>query len=272
MKNRIAIHSVPRSGSTWLGSIFDSHPNIIYRDQPLFSYAFKDYLDETSSKSDIKSFFIEISQSDDEFINQVKEKSLGIVPSFKKDTSCNTIAYKEVRYHHLLEHLLKIDDGLTVVGLIRNPLATIYSWYKAPKEFRNDLGWKFEDEWRFAEKKNHGQKEEFNGYEKWKEAATMFQMLQKKYPGRFILVNYNELLQNSLKITEKIFSFCGLEIHDQTKDFVTASKKKQVDDRYSVYKTKVNDMEWEGSLPDKVEKYIVDDLSGTPLEVYLYPK
>lgn len=269
MKKRIAIHSVPRSGSTWLGSIFDSHPKVSYRYQPLFSYAFKNYLDETFTKTDVHSFFNAIAHSDDEFINQTKEKSLGIVPSFEKDEDLNTVAYKEVRYHHLLEHLLKIDDGLIVVGLIRNPLATIYSWYKAPKEFRNDLGWKFEDEWRFAEKKNQGRPEEFNGYEKWKEVASRFQLLEKKYPERFFLLTYDELLQNPQTISERLFGFCGLKVLDQTKKFLAASKKRQVDDRYSVYKTKVDDMEWKGNLPNEVEKYIADDLIGTPLEVYI---
>ena len=45
---KVAIHGVPRSGTTWLGSIFDSSPNVIYRNQPLFSYAFKSYLSEHS--------------------------------------------------------------------------------------------------------------------------------------------------------------------------------------------------------------------------------
>ena len=53
----VAIHSVPRSGSTWLGQIFNSHPKVNFRYQPLFSYAFKDYLNEASSSEDIEAFF-----------------------------------------------------------------------------------------------------------------------------------------------------------------------------------------------------------------------
>ena len=43
---RIAIHSVPRSGSSWLGQILNSSLKVCFRFQPLFSYAFKDYLNE----------------------------------------------------------------------------------------------------------------------------------------------------------------------------------------------------------------------------------
>ena len=50
----IAIHSMPRSGSTWLGSIIDSHPHICYKHQPLFSYCLKGYLDETSDYEKIQ--------------------------------------------------------------------------------------------------------------------------------------------------------------------------------------------------------------------------
>ena len=76
--NKIAIHSVPRSGSTWLGSIFDSCPNVKYALQPLFSYAYKDYLSLNSTSEDIQSFFEELKVSDDDFINQIEAKNKGL--------------------------------------------------------------------------------------------------------------------------------------------------------------------------------------------------
>ena len=59
---RIAIHSVPRSGSSWLGQILNSSPKVCFRFQPLFSYAFKDYLNEKSSQEDIMTFFEQIAK------------------------------------------------------------------------------------------------------------------------------------------------------------------------------------------------------------------
>ena len=58
MMHKIALHSVPRSGSTWLGEILNSSENVKYCFQPLFSYKFKNFLDERSSKDDINNFFL----------------------------------------------------------------------------------------------------------------------------------------------------------------------------------------------------------------------
>ena len=77
---KIAIHSVPRSGSTWLGNIFNSHPNVSFKYQPLFSYAFKDYLGSESDLEKINRFFKEIMKSDDDFINQKEGVEKGIIP------------------------------------------------------------------------------------------------------------------------------------------------------------------------------------------------
>ena len=44
---KIAIFSVPRSGSSWLGQIFNSHEDVSFRMQPLFSYSHKSALNKT---------------------------------------------------------------------------------------------------------------------------------------------------------------------------------------------------------------------------------
>ena len=66
----VAIFGVPRSGTSWLGQIMNSSPNVAYRYQPLFSYAFKDYLDEQSSAEDIQHFHEELLTTEDEFVTQ----------------------------------------------------------------------------------------------------------------------------------------------------------------------------------------------------------
>lgn len=37
------------------------------------------------------------------------------------------IVYKEVRYHHIIKNLLLKDSSIKIIGIIRNPLATINS-------------------------------------------------------------------------------------------------------------------------------------------------
>lgn len=253
---RIAIHSVPRSGSTWLGQIFNSHPNVVFRFQPLFSYAFKDTLSPQSSKEEIIDFFKAIKDSEDSFVTQKEEIEKGIIPKFDKSNELTHICYKEVRYHHILENLLNKDPEVKVIGLIRNPLAVISSWLKAPKEFRKELGWKIEEEWQFAPKKNLTKPEEFNGFEKWKETSLLFERLQREFPERFYLVNYDDLLNNTRTTVTDLFTFANLELSNQTQGFLTKSRSTSVQDAYGVFKKKEKDDSWKKDLPE----YIIEEI------------
>jgi len=255
---RIAIHSVPRSGSTWLGNIFNSNSHLAFRYQPLFSYAFKNALNEKSSKQEIINFFNKIKNSNDDFINQTDGIKRGTIPDFKKNNITH-ICYKEVRYHNLLTNLIKTDDEMRVIGLVRNPLAVINSWLNAPKEFKKELEWKIEDEWRFAPRKNLNKKEEFHGFEKWIEVTHVFLNLQTKYPDRFYLLNYSDLLEKKQQITKGLFDFCELNMEPQTIDFLEISNKKENQDAYSVFKKKTNDNAWQDSLPKYIINEVIED-------------
>ncbi len=269
MITKLAIHSVPRSGSTWLGELFNSHPKIIYKYQPLFSYAFRDRLSLSSKSEDIDLFFNDISNSNDDFINQIDARNNGKLPIFNDKESCRAIVYKEVRFHHLVEHLLDISNDIKLIGLVRNPLAVINSWLCAPREFRGDLGWQVDEEWQFAPKKNLDKIEEFNGYEKWKEVARLFLKLEKAYPYRFKLVKYNDLLQNTEQVVKDLFAFINLEMDINTINFIQQSKQKNIKDAYSVYKKQDIDDKWKTQLPSNIVNYIIKDLKDTELEKFL---
>ncbi len=265
---RIGIHSVPRSGSTWLGTIFDSHPQVIYKYQPLFSYKLKGFLTEDSSQEKIREFFKILETAEDDFMDQEEEKKRGIIPSFEKREEAEAVVYKEVRYHHILKNMLSKDHQIKVVGLVRNPLSTLHSWYNAPKEF-NKKEWKFGEEWRKAPKKNKGKPEEFYGYEKWKEVALLFEELTSAFPDQFLLVRYDHLLENPISKTAEIFDFTGLEIEEQTKNFISNSRNRSMKDAYSVYRTKKTDDAWKGNINSEVVQYIHKDLYGSLLEKYI---
>lgn len=264
---RVVIHSVPRSGSTWLGAIFDSHPNTIYKLQPLFSYAFKSRLTPLSTKEEIDSFFFELEHSKNDFMDQKEGKKRGIIPSFEKQLPV-VLVYKEVRYHHILQNLLEKDSTVKIIGLIRNPLSVIFSWLKAPKEFRGNLGWKIEDEWRYAPQKNMDKPEEFNGYEKWKEVTYLFESLKATYPERFYLLNYDTLLHETIETTKDLFAFCNLKMQQQTNEFINTSTSTTHTDAYSVFKSKKSDDNWKGNLP----KFIVDEVTADTDFIHLNKK
>ncbi len=265
---RIAIHSVPRSGSTWLGSIFDSHPNVIYRFQPLFSYALKDYLTPESTAKDIDNFFDELVNIKDDFIDQKEAKKKGIIPSFKKD-KITTVVYKEVRYNHIIENMLEKDKKVKIIGIIRNPLSVLSSWYKAPKEFRKDLGWDFNKEWQYANLKNQNKPEEFFGYEKWKQVTKLFEKLKCKYPKRFYLVEYRDLLLQTEKTVKILFEFADLNFTKQTEAFLISAKENHDNNTYSVFKKKSTDDDWKTILPKTIVEKVVMDLEKGELKKYI---
>jgi hypothetical protein len=264
---KIALHSVPRSGSTWLGSILDSHPNVAYRFQPLFSYGHKSQLSPKSTSDEIDVFFSDILNTKDSFVLQKDAIASGKVPQFKKSKITSHLVYKEVRFHHILENLLLKTSDVKVVGLIRNPLSTIHSWLRAPKEFRADLGWSVEIEWYKAPNKNQGKPEEYNGFFKWKEAAYIFEDLYEKYPDRFKIVVYEDLLSNPESIVRNLFEFLGLNMNAQTNEFLQIKKINK--DPYSVFRVPDILKEQKLDLPNYIVEKVEKELIGTPLMKYL---
>lgn len=265
---KIAIHGVPRSGTSWIGEIVNSSPNTVYSYQPLFSYAHKGYLNTNSSKNDIDVFFNRIACCNDVFTNQQERRLCGDFPIFKKDKITH-IAYKEVRYINILHNLMSKDEELLLCAVIRNPLAVINSWIKAPREFRRDLGWKEEEEWRYALKKNLNRSEEYHGYEKWKDAADIFIELKQFYPDKVYIIEYKNLLNDAFRETQLLFQFLDLKITDQTVDFLKKSSILHKKDQYAVFKIKNSDDDWKKELDQEICSKIIDDLKGTKFECFL---
>ena len=253
---KIAIHSVPRSGSTWLGEILNSSTNVKYCFQPLFSYKFKDYLDERSPKEEIDNFFSMLSDTDDEFICQNSQRAVGTLPSFEKLSSTHVV-YKEVRYHHILENLISKDEGIKLILLVRNPIEVMNSWVNAPKEF--DKNWDAEKELLFARKKNQGRKENFYGLNAWIQTTKLFKKLAKCHSDRVSLVNYSNLQRNLFQTVEDLFGFCNLELTDSTYTFLNKSLEKKVSDTYSVFRGgKQTQVTLDNKLIEKITKHVTD--------------
>lgn len=277
---RVAIHSVPRSGSSWLGAIFDSSPKVAYRFQPLFSYAFKARLDEHSTADQVRIFYEDILKTDDQFVLQ-RDNSKGedikmpggvsarFVDNMRQRPSISHVVYKEVRYHHIVKNLLEVDPEIRVIGLVRNPLGVINSFLKNPREFRADLGWIAEEEWRHAQKKNRGRIEEYNGFEKWIEATKLFLELEREYSDRFMLVRYADLLEDTVGQVKAIFAFCNLPFDVSVSKFISDSRSRNEGDGYSTYKVRNMDDTWKKELPDAIVNSILVDLRKYELGTFL---
>jgi hypothetical protein len=71
----VGIHGAPRSGTSWLGQLFNSSEHVAYRYQPFFSYAFKERLSVRSGALEIQRFFDDLRNTEDDFVLQMHRSS-----------------------------------------------------------------------------------------------------------------------------------------------------------------------------------------------------
>lgn len=268
LEHRVAIHSVPRSGSSWLGQIFKSSPHVEFRYQPLFSYAFKDFLGPDSGRERIDEFMRGILESQDDYLHNRIPDVYVDYPDFGERSGVTHLVWKEVRYHHILRNLLAQSPDIRVIGLVRHPCATIDSWLNSPREFKAE--WNVAEQWRRADAKNLGRPEEFNGFDKWLEVTKLFVLLEGEYPNRVHLVRYADLNARPLEVIEELFAQCKLPFERFTVDFIRDSRSKEVADANSVFRLTRPDDRWRTRLPKEIALEIVLETERSGLVRFLH--
>lgn len=261
----IGLHGAPRSGTSWIGQIFNSAPQVAYRFQPFFAYAFRQRIDHARTAGDFDDILRDIALSDDAYILQAGERRLARREVDFVKSEPEVMVYKEVRFHHLLPILMGVER-FKGVGIVRDPIDVLSSWIKAPREF--DPTWSVEEEWRSAPRKNCGRPEEFYGYEGWKRAALLFQDLQAAEPRRFRLLSYDALLRQPMATLTALFEALELRMSDQVADFVERSMTTGDDDPYGVFRD-ISRGPAPAALPTAIQDWIVEDLRRCGLERHL---
>lgn len=263
----ISIAGVARSGTTWLGEIMNSSPDVAYRFQPLFSYAFKDRVGINSPPQEYEAFLSELYASNDAFLLQTDKREAGILPRFAKHDAPRTLVMKKARYHYLHIRFLHYVPHLKLVPIVRNPCAVLASWMANPKEFPPGSDpW---TEWRFGACKNEGREENFFGFYKWRESTRIFLDLQAMFPDRVRIVRYEDLVENPVRISKALFDFVGLDFGDQTRRFLDESGKRHTDNPYAVYKHKGVKDHWKQTLDHRIAEDIEQELKDTDLERFI---
>jgi len=257
---------VARSGTSWLGQIFDSSPDVRFRFQPFFAYEFKNRVNEDSTEDEFNKLLENIYNTESPFLTQQDKRDSGDYPVFSKSKNTHHLVLKENRYQYIIEPLMRKCPEVKLVGIIRNPNAVLNSWMKNPKEFPH--GSDPMDEWRFGNCKNQGH-EDFFGYYKWKEIANLYLDLQDKWPDRVFVLRYEDLVESPVKVTQKIFSFCSINYNEQTDKFLIKSSSSHIDSPYSVFKDKGVANKWKSELNTYITTEIAHDLAGTRLERFI---
>lgn len=265
----IGIHSVPRSGSSWLGQIFNSHPDVAYRYQPLFAYAFNQRISEAQDIEKLPALLKDIYDSDDTFIHQKGSEQLGSTPDFaNKNPSPQTLVLKMVRFHDLIPNFLKLPD-YKCIGLVRDPRAVINSFLNTPREWR--AGWDPLAEWRTAPLKNQEHAHNCYGFVAWLEITQQFLRLQGQFPDRFRILQYENLISNMQETIETLFGFFDLEVTEQTTRFLHASAmSKDLTHDHSVYKNPAVMDRWRAELPPQIAEAIALKTKKHHLNRFLY--
>ncbi|MBP7648610.1 MAG: sulfotransferase [Phenylobacterium sp.] len=259
----IGLHGAPRSGTTWIGQIFNSAPEVAFRFQPFFAHAFRPRVDAATSAADLDQILKDIAATDDDFILQRGGKVADKDLAFAKSAPSHLV-YKEARYHHLLPTLMEIPR-FQGVGIIRDPLEALSSWRAAPREF--DPAWDFGAEWREAGLKNSGRIEEFFGYAGWKRAALIFQDMAARHPDRFRILRYGDLTADPVGVVSALFGFLGVGMSEQTATFLGRSTSRDDGDTYGVFR----DLSRRAApdLPDAVRQAVLEDVARCDLATYL---
>lgn len=263
----IWLAGMPRSGSTWLSQIFASSPQARLKFCPLFSYEFKNKLDETALADDWAQLFHDTYHRSSEYLDQEYLRKKGLVPTFEvKDAEPPNLVIKSTRFHNLVPHILALHSTIKFVHLARDPRASIHSWLTNPYEFPKDADPM--TEWRSGACRKTGPGE-FWGFEDWKFVNGQALALQAQYPDRFRIVQYEDLTADLEPGVQTMFDFCGLPYHHQTKAFLTASRSTHLDNKRSVFKKPVPHQSWKGKLDHEIAEACLHEVQNTPLKCFL---
>jgi|APSaa5957512622_1039677.scaffolds.fasta_scaffold00681_17 hypothetical protein len=261
------IAGMPRSGTTWLSQIFASSPDVRLKFCPLFSYEFKNALDENSSAEQWEKLFSDLYQTNSEFLDQDHLRKHGLVPSFdEKNENPRHLIIKSTRFHNLIPYVLKLNNKIHFVHIVRHPCATIYSWINAPREFPEHADQM--KEWRIGECRKQGPGE-FWGFDDWKKVTTQALRLRKQYPDRYMILRYETLVKDTLHYTKELFDFFHIPLGKQTQDFIALSQSRHDRRKHSVFKDPKLKDKWEEMLDPTIVSECLSEVRGTELEQFV---
>ncbi len=263
----IWISGMPRSGTTWISQIFASSPNVRLKFCPLYSYTFKNLLNEKSTAHDWKKFFEDVYKTKSEYLDQDYLRNQGLVPeSLEKTNSPEYLVIKSTRFHNLVPYILKLHANVVFVHIVRHPCASIYSWLNNPLEFPDNADPAREWKSGACRKNGHG---EFWGFSDWKKTTEQALTLAKIYPRRFKIIRYEDIIKSPESNVQQMFDFCGINFQQQTKDFLTLSTSTHNENKRSVFKDLSQISKWQECLDSNIARYILDDIKNSELQQFV---
>lgn len=233
--NRTILLGAPRSGTTWLGEILNASPQVAYRYQPLHAWSFASKVHDQSSRSEIEQFFEDLLDAKDPYVTKLRSSALGAeLPSFRKGTVTHLV-FKETHYPTICSRLVKMTDDTKLVGLIRDPVDCLTSWWNVENEFADE--WSIAEEWLEAPSKNRGRAGHVAGFTGWLKVIRTLLALRDTESRKTHLISYETLLRDPQYVTADLFAHLELPVDPQVIDFMSSSTSREDPNPYGVFRT-----------------------------------
>lgn len=266
-KRIIVIIGMPRSGTSWLSQIIESSPEVRFKMSPLFSYAFKNAIDENSSKEEYEKVFTSAYNTENEFMNHSLRREDGNFPIFNKQLEAPPVfAIKMTRFHNTISKMLEYFDNLKMVAIVRHPCGAIGSWLKTPSEFPK--GADPMTEWRTGACRKKGP-EEFWGFEDWKKVTRIHLKLENIFSNQFKIIQYEQIVNCLEQEVDNLFRFLDLKIGGETRKFMHESQTIHKNGSYSVFKNPNVKDQWRQQLDPIIRDQIISEVENTELARFL---
>lgn len=266
-KRVILLTGMPRSGTSWLSQIFDSSPDVCFRLSPLFSYEFKNALNEASTREQWRNMLKCAYKSNNDFMNQTYRRTCGEYPTFaNKNPVPRILVIKDTRFHNLTDTMLRLLDNLQVVAIVRHPCGAIHSWLTAPREFPNSANPL--EQWRSGACRKTGYGE-YWGFDDWKNVTRHHVRLESMFPNRVVIQQYEDLVRDAVSETKKLFGFCDIELGVDTEIFIQRSQREQEASEYAVFKNPMVSSRWMTELQPSIRDTILSELESSDLKRFL---
>lgn len=275
---RFLLHSPPRSGSTWLQAVLQSHPSVITRFQPLFSYAFKNAITEQSTPEEWLSFCDAVCKSTDPFLNMQSEfhtRDNHVPEQFAKQydpTRHTHLVLKQVHHHQLIHTMMQLDPTLRAIFLVRDPRVTIHSMLQCSTEWNPSWNEENPDAWRSAVAKNVAP-EHFYGFDAWKRTMDLFLQAERDFPGRVHFVQYEHLVDRDKTWHEmdRLLHFMNLPPSAAMMEHVSMSfRTKGCTNEHTVYRDPEQvRAKYSNAMNSRISQEIAHELQHTVYEQWM---
>lgn len=97
----------------------------------------------------------------------------------------------------------------------------------------------------------------------------MFLQLNQEFPERTKLIRYEQLLTETERQIDALFSFAGLSVEEQVIQFIKESRSTSQEGPNTVYRKKADDCAWKQVIPEHIQKAVQKDLHNDPLALLL---